>query len=329
MCRSRRDMGGDVFWNILSRDEATSFRLNSASATSWSVLADAVQAHDATLTEGPCLNYINATCVYPGSISFDLRRPFSAPSWVRNGVLSERRQRFFALRCPEKDSASWWEQEGSDRNLNDLGVEKYRHRTADGGCLSAKGVWGTNLQDGHKCVLVVVAERLGFKPGELLLDWGSGCGFSLSWAKALYDVDGLGIDVTAAASWANHFSLGLSCVADGRKLEWIPNHLFDYVFSYAALLHLEFSEQCGIAHQLVQKLRIGGQAFLGWNRAHLVSPWRWYDCFRTASPGEAREVDLEILEEAHLFAEDPGLIPPDLAFLWHFPSYAVLLRRLS
>ena len=101
---------------------------------------------------------------------------------------------------------------------------------------------------------------------------------------------------------------------------------FDYVFSYAALLHLDFSEQCRVAHELVKKLRLQGKAFLGWNRAHRVSPWSWLTCFDRTKI-HLHGTSIEILEEAQLFPRDAQLSRGN--FLWDFPSYSVFLTRVA
>ena len=272
-CRSRRDRGGDLFQHVLPPVHAHQLRVDSPAASSWSQRFDELRRGDRRLAGGKCLNHINETCVSPASCGFDLRRPFMPPCQAENVDLSQRRQSFFSLRCPNLiNESAWWgweddtegsEDEGNIGNMIDM--KKYRIRASDGGCQSQRGTWSADVQDALKCVLVVIAERFSFRPGELLLEWGSGCGFAMSWAKAYYDVDSLGVDIMPAAAWAAKYSLGLSCVADGRKLQWIPNGLFDHVFSYGALRHLSFEEQCEVAHQLVRKLRIGGRAFIGWN----------------------------------------------------------------
>ena len=325
-CRSRRNQGGDLFQHALLPVQANQLRLSRPSAAAWSQTTEELGRSDRRLAGGKCLHYVNESCVSPGSVGFELRRPFLPPCQSRNADLSQRREHFFAVQCPEVLNASaWWGWEDETSWPDEGGMKKYRTRSSDGGCQSQTGAWGTNMQDALKCVLVVIAEKFDFRPGELLLDWGSGCGFTMSWAKAYYDVDAIGIDVTASAAWAAKYSIGLSCMADGRNLHWLPDELFDYVFSYAALLHLSFEEQCEVAHQLVQKLRRGGRAFLGWNRANLVGPWQWHDCFRPTE--DASHVELETLEEANLFVEDASKAVG--SFAWDFPTYAVLLRRVS
>eukprot|EP00928_Gymnodinium_smaydae_P087445 TRINITY_DN71708_c0_g1_i1.p1 TRINITY_DN71708_c0_g1~~TRINITY_DN71708_c0_g1_i1.p1 ORF type:complete len:446 (-),score=61.45 TRINITY_DN71708_c0_g1_i1:41-1378(-) len=246
-------------------------------------------------------------------------RGSSAESGVSRSGLEERVRRFRALTCPSADSAR-----SAVQSLRDM--LKYEERVASGGCHSGGGVWGADWIDSHKCTLVVAAERLGFRPGHLLLDWGSGCGHSLSWAKALYDVDGIGVEaVPAVAQWASRFSLGRTCAADGRALEWLPDGLFDYVFSYAALLHLQTQEQCRVAIQLVRKLRVGGRALLGWNRAHLTSPWMWQECFDAAV--SIVTVELEVIEDWLLYPMDRDGAMNN--FLWKYPSYTITLSRIS
>jgi len=173
-----------------------------------------------------------------------------------------------------------------------------------------------------------VAERLDFRPGQLVLDWGSGCGHTLTWAKMLYDVDGVGVELTpSAANWASRFAQGRFCNVDGRRLDWVPDGLFDHVFSYGSLPHLGADDQCAVVVELVAKLRIGGKAFFGWNRAHLQSPWAWFECFHWSALGRKRvEVQgLEAVEESLLFPSDRDR--PGGCWTWEYPSYAVTLTR--
>merc|ERR1712048_26949 len=119
------------------------------------------------------------------------------------------------LQCPVREVVI------KDHFENEHDMQKYRARMADGQCQGEEGMWGGKFNAGHKCVLVTVAHLLGFLPGQSVLDWGSGCGYMLTWAKALFDVDGVGVEaVYAAAKWAKVHSLGKFCHVDGRKLDW-------------------------------------------------------------------------------------------------------------
>ncbi|CAE8603197.1 unnamed protein product, partial [Polarella glacialis] len=61
------------------------------------------------------------------------------------------------------------------------------------------------------------------------------------------------------------------CHADGRNLSWVPDGSLDAVISFAALYHLHGSEQCDVVGRLVEKLRPGGKAWLGW-----MAPYAFY-----------------------------------------------------
>eukprot|EP00440_Ansanella_granifera_P070056 gb/GFBE01076004.1/.p1 GENE.gb/GFBE01076004.1/~~gb/GFBE01076004.1/.p1 ORF type:complete len:534 (+),score=98.99 gb/GFBE01076004.1/:1-1602(+) len=335
-CRARRTGAGDIFKEEWGVEQIQQLR--------W--LVRSAQLFDSGVEASSSLERqtVNSSfsMEFPGSLSH--HTGFTPPSQVLSADLISRRKVFWGLRCPSAKSASegrpavdsptsegYWvdeEEQDEDMEVSDAhNMEKYKRRVAEGGCQSEKGLWGTSWQDSHKCVVEVVAERLGFRPGQLLLDWGSGCGHTLSWAKAYYDVDGIGIEATpSAASWASRFSMGKHCAIDGRQLGWVPDGLFDYVFSYAAITHLEMEEQCFVARQLVQKLRPGGKAFFGWNRAQRTTPWMWYDCFGQFGSGNTWNVEsLEVIEEWHLFPEDQLLAVEN--FLWQFPAYSVLLTR--
>lgn len=241
--------------------------------------------------------------------------------------LKGRREGFHSLACPRPPERLELPSLAEDAGEDD-GPLKYERRVLAGGCHSTRGLWGTSWEDSHKCVMLVVAERLGFRPGELLLEWGSGCGHAMSWAKMFFDVDGLGVDSSVGAvTWAQRFSAGRFCAIDGRELAWIPNNLFDYVFSYASLRHIPQPEQCKVGLQLVQKLRPGGKAFFGWNRAHDTSPWMWAECFHgmAARAAGIRVENFEVIEEWLLFASDRERVMDN--FLWQYPAYSVMLTK--
>lgn len=329
LCRARRQAHGDLFQDAWTAMESAHLRLGSPAAAAYDAALHTWRSLDGGASSSTC-TIQNATC---GNSEPELNGPSNLG---RRSQLLARQQIFWRLRCPDPqpEPGSWWQQDGAEvteEQLHTHNMEKYKHRVAEGGCQSERGLWGSNLLDSHKCVLMVVAELLRFRPGELLLEWGSGCGHMLSWAKAYFDVNGLGIEATApAVGWASRFGLGRHCAADGRYLDWIPNGIFDNVFSYASLTHLEAQEQCLVVRQLLQKLRPGGRAFLGWNRAQRTSPWSWFDClgyFPGSGSTDSQLADLEIMEEHVLFPEDKFLALDN--FLWGFPSYAVLLTKTS
>jgi len=213
------------------------------------------------------------------------------------------------------------------------------------------------MSDQHKCVLVSIGQLLGFRPGQLVLDWGSGCGHKLSWAKMLFDVDGIGVDIQAAAvSWAQVHSAGRFCHADGRDLRWVPDGMFDFAISYAAIYHLTQSDQCYVGWQLAAKLRVGGKAFLGWNKRDVMTNWEWMSCFRgakhTVTPGVAAlsaeelakapwasaalaaveagvEVDVETVEDGFLFPPDVHKVSGNGSFLFQYPAYTIFFTRIN
>lgn len=215
-------------------------------------------------------------------------------------------------------------------------LEKYSERALSLQCQSGAGMWRREMSEIHKCVLISVAHLLDFRPGNLVFDWGSGCGHKISWAKQLFDVDGFGVDVEGAAvAWAREHSVGSFCHADGRDLTWVPNGMFDKVISYAAIYHLSKEDQCSTGIQLVQKLRIGGKAWFGWNHLPNMSQVDWMECFRgsqneLASNEQADlgvRVFLELLEDGFLFPPDANVVGD--VFLYQYPAYSLLLTRIA
>ena len=56
---------------------------------------------------------------------------------------------------------------------------KYERRVAKGGCSEPKGMWGNPFNS--RCTIVTMAKIGRYKPNDLILDWGSGCGHQATW----------------------------------------------------------------------------------------------------------------------------------------------------
>lgn len=268
--------------------------------------------------------------------------------------VAPRAARLRELRCP--GAQDMMVDEALSRKL-----AKYVARAEALHCQTHRGMWREEMSEQHKCVILTVANVLGFRPGELVLDWGSGCGHTLTWAKMLFDVDGLGIDIMGAAvAWAREHSAGAFCHADGRDLRWVPDGLFDYVISYAAIYHLTKVDQCHTGLQLAAKLRVGGRAFLGWNHGNVMNYWEWLTCFKgskftfaenneiiinlqhagdavdapglegaAAAVAAGLEVELESVEDAFLFPPDAKKVQGSGSFLFQYPAYSIFLTRTA
>lgn len=227
-------------------------------------------------------------------------------------------------------------------------------------CSTHKGMWREGMSVQHKCVLVTVAHILGFRPGQLVLDWGSGCGHKLGWAKMLFDVEGMGLELQpAAVAWARrHGPGGHFCAVDGRDLRWIPDETFDHVISFAAIYHLNAADQCHVGLQLAAKLRVGGRAYLGWNSGlAAMTNWDWLACFSAAAHNVPLEADMvaegrnldplpglpgalaalaagvrveaEAVEDGFIFPRDTRAVTGNGSFLYQFPAYSVFFTRVA
>jgi len=198
------------------------------------------------------------------------------------------------------------------------GMVKYDNRDCDSGL----GLWRDNWLSGgfhkHKCVLVTVAERLDLRPKEIVLDWGSGCGFKLSWLAQLYGTSNFGVDIAPApVAWAQEHSSGQHGCTDASKLSWIPAETFDAVISYGSLMHLPEELQCSVVHEMLRVLRPLGRIYIGWfNNPSIgvsvgtaVDPDFWAgNCLK--KDVLAGSVRVSIHNEAHLFAVelDAGMV---------------------
>eukprot|EP00928_Gymnodinium_smaydae_P099956 TRINITY_DN9686_c0_g1_i2.p1 TRINITY_DN9686_c0_g1~~TRINITY_DN9686_c0_g1_i2.p1 ORF type:complete len:555 (+),score=110.54 TRINITY_DN9686_c0_g1_i2:41-1666(+) len=217
------------------------------------------------------------------------------------------------------------------------------------GCDDPAAEWRADLAPYHKCILVVIFERLRLPPGAKVLDWGTGCGHKLTWASQFYGVEGLGLDfVGDSIAWAREHSVGHYCEVDGRFLDWLPDDAFDAVISYAALMHLEAQDQCDVVVDLVGKVAVGGRLWFGWNepgihqnetelKALLENETRvatheeWRECFERAAHRHPRWISGEInvawetIEERFLFPDDLNAIA---VYLYYPPAYSLFVTRV-
>ena len=63
-----------------------------------------------------------------------------------------------------------------EKNTRDKELQqKYDRRVQkEDGCLFPKGMWGNPFNS--RCTIVTMASMGNYKPNDLILDWGSGCG---------------------------------------------------------------------------------------------------------------------------------------------------------
>lgn len=213
---------------------------------------------------------------------------------------------------------------------------KYTHygRRCDGGF----AMWGKPLEHHTRCIAIVVGQMLQVKPGSTVLDWGSGCGWMLTWLHLIYGSVGYGIDATPQAyDWSSQHSAGKFCLTNGIQLDWVPTGGFDHVISYWALYHITpASRLCKVASQLVSKLRPGGRAWFGGNDPSEImkitftpfSENQWIKCLNSLSK-KGFNFKVEFFEDVELFRTETfsGSLPGD--YLYFHPTYSTFVTRLS
>ena len=143
-------------------------------------------------------------------------------------------------------------------------TKKYRERVEKyNQCDKPKGMWGNPVN--HYCIIKTIGIMAQYRPGDLVLDWGSGCGHQSTLMTQLFDVDVIGLDVTeAAVRWAQEHAIGTFYYSNGLDLSWVPNDTFDHFYAFGSVMYVPATSICAFGREVVRILRSGGTAFFGW-----------------------------------------------------------------
>lgn len=143
--------------------------------------------------------------------------------------------------------------------------QKYDRRAHN---CAGDGIWNRVTIKDHHAILQNIARLARIQQGSFVFDWGSGCGHQLEFLHKEFGCTGVGIDVSSKTieyARANTSKANLHCVADGTKLEWIPNGFFDHAYSFGSIYHVyNRSKFCHILRQLVRIVKPGGTIYNGW-----------------------------------------------------------------
>ena len=194
-------------------------------------------------------------------------------------------------------------------------------------------MWGGSYIPSMECVIQYAARDV--RPGDKILDWGSGCGHQGAWLEAFYGARVFGIDITKeGVDWANKHTFGKYCTADGSDLSFIEDGFFDGVFALGVLHHLPYDLQCVTVKECIRVTKDGGKIYIGWNGNHIKDrpsphPTKtvgtsgktfWEDCLA----GSTRVKRLEMTQEKEKVVGNWGIGPMDeTSFGRQLPNYAI------
>eukprot|EP00759_Apiculatamorpha_spiralis_P015917 PhF_6_TR22381/c0_g1_i3/m.31748 len=115
--------------------------------------------------------------------------------------------------------------------------------------------------------LDIIAQVVHLKRGDVIMDWGSGCGTMLNYFHKVYNTTGIGLDATEeAVLYAKKHAADnqIFCHTDAtRGMSHFKSNTFDAIVSWAALYHVRRTlQQCETVNEMVRVLKPGGIAFL-------------------------------------------------------------------
>jgi ubiquinone/menaquinone biosynthesis C-methylase UbiE len=143
---------------------------------------------------------------------------------------------------------------------------KYDHRAAH--CKNST-LWSAIDQDGLRYIADRLSSTIQPHEGDVVLDWGGGCGHTMLRMHETHGVTGIVLDVSPLAiDFGNREifpSTGIVfCLADGRVLDWIPDGFFDHVISVGAVYHVSVADQCKAMREMVRITKRGGRILNTW-----------------------------------------------------------------
>uniref|UniRef100_A0A7S1J7R0 Methyltransferase domain-containing protein n=1 Tax=Eutreptiella gymnastica TaxID=73025 RepID=A0A7S1J7R0_9EUGL len=152
-----------------------------------------------------------------------------------------------------------------------------------------QGLWQEYSIKHHYAIARLAASVLQLKNSKRVIDWGSGCGHTLSWWHKDHGAIGLGIEATeSVAAWAQGHSAVRTCLADGNALhEWMPHNLFDVAFSWGGIYHARQEKMsnaeavCDVVRVLALGLKPGGAMLFGYTKQSEFPQESWQTCLGT------------------------------------------------
>lgn len=189
----------------------------------------------------------------------DMQKAVQGPRMESDSGI-EHKKLFTAFQCPAFDS-----DEIAESHVKQL--KTYASRKDQ--CESARGMWHRNdIAPVVRCKYETMVNLLDLGPGNVVVDWGAGCGHALDWIAGRRPFHAIGLDIVKEnVAWAkqNMPHLDEFCATESADFKFIPNNSVDFFFSNAVLYHVPAKEQCALVRdEIFRILRVGRCSWHGW-----------------------------------------------------------------
>lgn len=190
-------------------------------------------------------------------------------------------------------------------------------------CETSKGMWGNPFNS--RCAVVTAGIMGQYQRGQVVLDFGAGCGHQATFMTQVFGVHVVGIDINAAAiQWATDHSIGEFHQTNGQDLSWIPDETFDHMYSFASVYYIPLEEVCFFSNEIIRILKPGGTAFFGWLYGYYSDNLGKFAKQSWACIADS-DASVIIFDDVTLFKADPS--NKDNPIISDTGSYSVLLRK--
>jgi len=184
-----------------------------------------------------------------------------------------------------------------------------------------------------------------YRRGDVVLDFGSGCGHQATLLTQLFGVHVIGIDVNRIATqWAREHSVGEFHLTNGKDLTWIPDQAIDHLFSFAAVYYVPPEDLCQFSRGVIRILKPGGTALFGWlygqwamqypdwrergfpevtdkDAKARLQPQQLFDCLLLDT-----SVDVQIIDDSNFWSQNTKAAKTEI--ISNSDTFSVLLRKL-
>jgi ubiquinone/menaquinone biosynthesis C-methylase UbiE len=182
-------------------------------------------------------------------------------------------------------------------------------------------MWGNNFNSRN--TITTVIQKCDYKPNDLVIDWGCGCGHQSTFFSEILGMNMLGVDINyPAIEFAKKYSSGKFYCTDGIDLSWIPDNYFNHFFSFASTYYVPTEKWELFVIQAIRIIKPTGSIMLGWLNGIYGRPYGKLDKSIFNFLKNIINITYEIIDDRVLYENSNDLIS-------YCESYSIFIIKLK